>query len=69
MCSRHSRTQAYQADLVTPCGAAGVWKQRETGYEVGSRELLIAVQGPCQKRGIRCTVVDGTGDVILFERM
>ncbi len=32
-------------------------------------ELLNAMQGPCQQRGIRCTDVAETGRLLLFERM
>jgi len=29
-------------------------------------DLLEAVQDPCKERGIRCTDVDGDGQLILF---
>ena len=37
-------------------------------YKTGSRQPLNAVQGPCQQRGIRCTDVNGDGELLLFER-
>ena len=51
------------------CGAAYVFQQREAIYKLGGNELLNAVQGPCQQRGIRCTDVNGTSQLILFERV
>ncbi len=44
------------------------WEAKEAPYKVGSMELLNAVRGPCKDRGIRCTDINGTGDMILFER-
>ena len=32
-------------------------------------ELLHAVRGPCQRRGFRCTDAEGTGKLLLFERI
>ena len=46
-----------------------VWLERGAPYMVGSKDLLDAVQGPCQERGIRCTDVDGTAQLLLFERV
>ena len=55
------------------CHATGaaedVWLKREAYYEVGSKDLHIAVQGPCQERGIRCMDIEGTGYILLFERV
>ena len=44
------------------------WETKEALYKVGTKELLDAVKGPCQKRGIRCTDIAGTGEELLFER-
>ena len=41
------------------------------GYRVGGtgEELLNAFQGPCQKRGIRCSDVGGTVQLTVFQRV
>lgn len=57
--------------LTSPCdgAAAGVWEHREVSFKVRSKDLLRAVKGPCKQRGIRCTDMRNTGQLILFERM
>lgn len=46
------------------CAAVNQGTNREVEYS--GRELLDAVRGPCQQRGIRCTDVDG---FLVFEHM
>ncbi len=58
-----------QAEVRKLCAAEDVFMEREAPYKLGSKDLLDAVKGPCQERGIRCTDVNGTGDVLLFERL
>ena len=56
-------------EILALCAAEDVWMEREAPYKIGTKDLLDAVKGPCQERGICCTDVNGTGDVLLFERM
>ena len=58
----------HRCHVLTTYGAAGGRPQMcQAGYKLGSRELLDAVDGPCQQQGIRCTDVTGTGQHFLFE--
>jgi len=52
-----------------PCAAGGAAMMRSGSYTLGSKDLLTAVQGHCNRRGLRCTDVTGTGQTILIERV
>ena len=58
---RASAGSANQWQEVTRTRAAGVPPvTRTVTYQHGTDHLLRAVEGPCERRGIRCT--DATGD-------
>ena len=57
------------SDDTAPCPAGGPSLEQHAAYRIGSNDLLVAVRDLCRRRGLRCTDVSGTGQLILFERV
>ncbi len=58
------------ADFTTlTCAAEGKCLEHDADYGFFGEELLDAVQAPCKQRGVWCSDINGTGNVLLFERV